>query len=686
MRSKLKVLSMFVIIISMVCFAPTVFAYKTGDIAGTIGSGTYESPVRCDNFFELKQALENNDIKYVRLDGNFQEAIPVETDTNLGSGTTNAIKVSSEKHLILNGDASFYVPNFDTNKYKTIVNLLYVTSNFEIKGEGSLTFRAFSNNASNAVVYNGCGTGKTCTIQDGVDLIGSFNTESFGVAIWQQTGNLVINGGTFTGENAVNNEKACAVVINGGDTFIYDGEFRAYNKGSASSTLYGVDVYNKDASMEIRGGKFHDFRVPSGKILEDYVVTSEANIVYETGGAKQKILKTFTVVPKLQFTIQPQGGTAFVDNAYEVTFKLSEEPSVVKIERLRDDNTWIEISGAGATNASISGYPDSTHMIYRVVARSGSNETISKEFTVIWKESKRFTELPTGDTLPIDKNCVLTWKLSFEPDVIRIERLKEDGNWTFYQGASNTGATINTLHVERTDTYRVVAISNGEEIISNEFQVIWKGSSDTKPEQPEQLTEIPTEQPSETTEKQENDRTWIKASKWALTELDKASEENLIPWIFEKEDLTVNITRREFAYVAVKLYEKITNVKLVEAKENPFTDTEDIEVLKAYNIGITNGTSATTFTPDALITREQMATMMTRALTKAGIDTKVDLNKVSKFADDSEMHDWGKASIYYMSNVEIIKGVGNNIFDVEGNATREQALLISVRSATKFSH
>ena len=50
------------------------------------------------------------------------------------------------------------------------------------------------------------------------------------------------------------------------------------------------------------------------------------------------------------------------------------------------------------------------------------------------------------------------------------------------------------------------------------------------------------------------------------------------------------------------------------------------------------------------------------------------------------MHDWGKASIYYMSNVEIIKGVGNNIFDVEGNATREQALLISVRSATKFSH
>lgn len=48
------------------CFLPTIsFAYKIGDITGTIGSGTEESPVRCDNFSELKQALENKEIKYV---------------------------------------------------------------------------------------------------------------------------------------------------------------------------------------------------------------------------------------------------------------------------------------------------------------------------------------------------------------------------------------------------------------------------------------------------------------------------------------------------------------------------------------------------------------------------------------------------------------------------------------------
>ena len=76
---------------------------------------------------------------------------------------------------------------------------------------------------------------------------------------------------------------------------------------------------------------------------------------------------------------------------------------------------------------------------------------------------------------------------------------------------------------------------------------------------------------------------------------------------------------------------------------------------------------------------------MTRALTKAGIDTKVDLTKVSKFADDSDLNDWGRSPVYYMSNIGIIKGVGNNKFDVKGKATREQSLLISERSAEKFA-
>lgn len=178
--------------------------------------------------------------------------------------------------------------------------------------------------------------------------------------------------------------------------------------------------------------------------------------------------------------------------------------------------------------------------------------------------------------------------------------------------------------------------------------------------------------------------TWSKASEWAEPELKEASKENLIPEIFDEANLTKNITRKEFAHTVVKMYEKITGQKAVPIAKNPFTDTKDKEVLKAYNIGITNGTSDTTFSPDALITREQMATMMTRALTKAGKDTSRPAS-AKLFADDSEFSGYAKDSIYYMSSIEIIKGVGENKFDAKGNASREQALAISIRCVKKLN-
>jgi len=179
---------------------------------------------------------------------------------------------------------------------------------------------------------------------------------------------------------------------------------------------------------------------------------------------------------------------------------------------------------------------------------------------------------------------------------------------------------------------------------------------------------------------------WSYASSWAEEELNKAKDNNLVPIIFNGADLTADITRLEFAHVAVVLYEKITGVpaKIDGEVVNPFTDTADGVVVVAYNLGITNGTSDTTFTPDALITREQMATMMTRALNKAGINTNSDGIK-AKFNDHNDISEYAIESVYFMSTNDIIKGVGDNTFNSKGNATKEQALLISERSAEKFA-
>ena len=186
----------------------------------------------------------------------------------------------------------------------------------------------------------------------------------------------------------------------------------------------------------------------------------------------------------------------------------------------------------------------------------------------------------------------------------------------------------------------------------------------------------------QSSENQENVN-WSNASEWATGELVKARKKGLVPSTFNNKDFTKPITRIEFAAVAVKLYENITGEKAEAAFVNPFVDTNDEYVLKAYNLGITVGISENEF-GNGEITREQMAIMTTRALAKAGVDVSVDLDKVEKISDDDKIHSWGKPAVYYMFNIGAIRGVGNNNFGAIGNASIEQALLISTRSVEKF--
>ena len=117
-----------------------------------------------------------------------------------------------------------------------------------------------------------------------------------------------------------------------------------------------------------------------------------------------------------------------------------------------------------------------------------------------------------------------------------------------------------------------------------------------------------------------NEKTNFQASQWAQSELASATELGLIPDGLKDKDLTKSITREEFAEVSVKAYEALTGIKATPVTTNPFTDTKNTEVLKAYNLGITTGTSATTFDPNASLNREQAATMLTRTYKKATID------------------------------------------------------------------
>lgn len=188
-------------------------------------------------------------------------------------------------------------------------------------------------------------------------------------------------------------------------------------------------------------------------------------------------------------------------------------------------------------------------------------------------------------------------------------------------------------------------------------------------------------------------------SEWAGIELEKAEELGLVPDILKNAVMTEPITRLEFAAVAVKVYENLSATKALPATVNPFTDCKDTEMLKAYNVGITDGTSKTTFTPNGLLNREQAATMLTRVFKRSTIpgwsltedsDFPLNYSKPDAFNDDLRISGWAKDSVYFMAANKIVNGVGNNNFAPKNttsaeearhyaNATREQALAIAVR-------
>ena len=181
------------------------------------------------------------------------------------------------------------------------------------------------------------------------------------------------------------------------------------------------------------------------------------------------------------------------------------------------------------------------------------------------------------------------------------------------------------------------------------------------------------------------------ASSWAEPELQKAGEYGLIPDILKGADMTKPITREEFCELALLLYEKTTEKTATPVSPNPFTDTTNPQILKAFALGITNGVSATTFAPSKTITRQECATMLYRAIKVIAPDGDYSIAKVSDFPDQKYIDSWAIEGTKYMSKMGIIKGDTNGNFMPKatttaqeaanyGMATREAAILFAVRS------
>lgn len=178
------------------------------------------------------------------------------------------------------------------------------------------------------------------------------------------------------------------------------------------------------------------------------------------------------------------------------------------------------------------------------------------------------------------------------------------------------------------------------------------------------------------------------ASDWAVPELDKAAAHGLITDKV-KSNMQANITREEFAELAVRLYEAYTG-DWPETGGKSFSDTSNPEVLKAANLKITEGIGDGEFGPNQLVTREQVATFLFRTLKAMNPGGDFSPGSGVKFTDDNLIDSWAQEGVYYCSKAGIIKGIKNKDdsfrFDPDSNCTREAAVIVCVRAFEWFAN
>lgn len=172
------------------------------------------------------------------------------------------------------------------------------------------------------------------------------------------------------------------------------------------------------------------------------------------------------------------------------------------------------------------------------------------------------------------------------------------------------------------------------------------------------------------------------ASSWATAELDKAAEYGFVTDKINGK-MSAPITREELCEVIMKMYEKMIG-KAGYSNLTAFSDTNNPEVYKAYELGITDGVGEGKFAPKDLTNREQVAAMMHRVVKAIKPGTDFSTAGAETFADEKLISAWALESVRFMSKNGFIQG-SNGSVDPNGTTTREQAVLIILRIYEKYN-
>lgn len=128
----------------------------------------------------------------------------------------------------------------------------------------------------------------------------------------------------------------------------------------------------------------------------------------------------------------------------------------------------------------------------------------------------------------------------------------------------------------------------------------------------------------------------------------------------------------------------------VAAGESGFTDVSEGQWYSGYvawaaGKGIVTGTENGGFSPNNVITREQMATMIARYVESDGLTLPKTVAPADPFTDRNAVSSWAESGVELMRQTGILTGYGDGSFRPQSTANRAEAAMIFMRLAKALS-
>lgn len=176
----------------------------------------------------------------------------------------------------------------------------------------------------------------------------------------------------------------------------------------------------------------------------------------------------------------------------------------------------------------------------------------------------------------------------------------------------------------------------------------------------------------------------VPANHWAAEDIDVLTSKLIVFGMTESQfDLNRDITRAEFAGLVVRSLGLDTNGTTSTFSDVAADRWYAKEVAAAADAGIVYGYPDGTFRPNDLISRQELASMVVRAMEYAGKDvsiTNAQANRIlNAFNDVAEVGAWAKNEMALAIDAKVVYGMGNDKLSPRTNATRAQATAMLYR-------